>query len=144
MVDRLDVIRRLIVAFRTRDEVEFRGAAEAVVRELTTANRHSEAKTLRELLSVKTEDTPRAESLKSLPPIRRAGEEFLIRSLRRVRRDEVFLCPETAIAIDRVLLEVRQRHLLAEHGLQPKSKLLFWGPPGCGKTYSAQMIATEL
>ncbi|MBE0542220.1 MAG: ATP-binding protein [Verrucomicrobia bacterium] len=41
-------------------------------------------------------------------------------------------------------LEHRSSNKLAQGGLQPKRKLLFWGPPGCGKTAAAQLLAVEL
>ena len=46
--------------------------------------------------------------------------------------------------IDRVLQEHSQRSKLARFGYHSKTKLLFWGPPGCGKTLTAHSIANEL
>lgn len=46
--------------------------------------------------------------------------------------------------IGRTLEEHRKRAQLASSGYQPKAKLLFWGAPGCGKTYTAFYLAHEL
>lgn len=46
--------------------------------------------------------------------------------------------------IHRVIEEYRRGELLRAHGLRPKTKLLFCGPPGCGKTLCAEVLASEL
>src|ERR1035437_8200810 len=43
-----------------------------------------------------------------------------------------------------LLDEFRQRDALGAHGLRPRSRLLFCGPPGCGKTLCAQVFAHEV
>lgn len=40
--------------------------------------------------------------------------------------------------------EFRQRDRLGAHGLRPRSRLLFCGPPGCGKTLCAEVFANEV
>jgi SpoVK/Ycf46/Vps4 family AAA+-type ATPase len=42
-----------------------------------------------------------------------------------------------------LLDEFRQRDTLGAHGLRPRSRLLFCGPPGCGKTLCAEVFAHE-
>jgi SpoVK/Ycf46/Vps4 family AAA+-type ATPase len=43
-----------------------------------------------------------------------------------------------------LLNEFRQRETLGAHGLRPRSRLLFCGPPGCGKTLCAEVFANEV
>ena len=46
--------------------------------------------------------------------------------------------------MDEVLQEYHRKDALECYGLHPADKLLFCGPPGCGKTLTAEVLASEL
>lgn len=70
------------------------------------------------------------EHLRAIKPKRKASELIL--------QEGVFS------SLDRLLAERRYDKDLAGHGLSPRHKLLFWGPPGNGKTATAEAIASAL
>lgn len=47
-------------------------------------------------------------------------------------------------SLDRIIIEYNKKHILKIYNLKNISKLLFFGPPGCGKTLSAQMLSSKL
>src|SRR5271156_6411748 len=59
-------------------------------------------------------------------------------------RDEIVLSNQLERKLERIESEFRQREALARLGLAPKSRLLFIGPPGCGKTLCAEILASDL
>jgi len=58
--------------------------------------------------------------------------------------ESMTLAPGVRTRLERVLSEQRQRDRLADHGLDPIHRLLLLGPPGTGKSMSAEVLAHEL
>lgn len=61
-----------------------------------------------------------------------------------VRLSDLIVSSGMQSRIERVLKEYRQQDKLKQHGMAHRRKLLLCGPPGCGKTLSASVIAGEL
>ena len=62
----------------------------------------------------------------------------------RYRLKDVVLNERLVLRLNDVLLQQRKRDWLREHGKVPSRRLLFVGPPGSGKTMSAEAFAGEL
>lgn len=59
-------------------------------------------------------------------------------------RDQLVLSAHNIRTFISLMEEFRGADLLRRHGLTIRSKLLFCGPPGCGKTLTAEVFAHEL
>jgi SpoVK/Ycf46/Vps4 family AAA+-type ATPase len=137
-----DNIRRLVLAHATHDDVGFSNNAETIIRELMMSNRPSEAKALRDALAqIKHSGALRTTTMQVLT---RQAESLVTFVPDRILREALFFSPATQSSLDRVILEYRSAQQLAQGGLQPKRKLVFWGPPGCGKSAAARFLAAEL
>jgi len=79
----------------------------------------------------------------TLPKDRRSDRQLIAVQEQPVDTSRILLTPGTEQQIRRVIQERENRRKLARHGYHPKSKLLFWGPPGCGKTLTAHYLAEQ-
>ena len=60
------------------------------------------------------------------------------------RLEDVVLSPGNLSAVKGILHEHNREKVLKTHSLRPSDRLLLCGPPGCGKTLTAEVIASEL
>lgn len=81
---------------------------------------------------------------KKLPTDKESGFDLLEMRFVGKSLDSIFLEEENKKKINNVLEEFRAKELLRTYKLHPKTRLLFCGPPGCGKTVTAEAIANEL
>jgi AAA+ superfamily predicted ATPase len=58
--------------------------------------------------------------------------------------DDVFLSGEIRRELDEVVVEWEMRELLKRHGVPRRTRLLFHGPPGCGKSLTASGLGRAL
>jgi ATP-dependent Zn protease len=71
-------------------------------------------------------------------------EAALSKSRSATRLKEVMLRPACRTALEALIDETRHGAYLSSRGIRRRSKLLFVGPRGCGKSFTAQAIANEL
>lgn len=133
--------RRLIKSGAPTATPEFVRTAEEVIADERAKNHHLLATDLERLLHA----APRAAAQRSDVP-RDKERGFPLLDVREPRRGlgDLVLADDTLSVLEEVLLENNQLPALAAHGLQPTSRLLFAGPPGCGKTTAAEALAFEL
>ena len=80
----------------------------------------------------------------SIPTSKRSNIPFAVPIDRKDLRHHMVLPPEIEERILRIEKEYVAKNRLANFGLKPKQKLLFYGPPGCGKSMAAERIAWDL
>lgn len=138
-------ISELSSLFHALSSEDWRGArvaAEAIASAEERAGHHTAAARLRGALS-STGPRPEAESGAVGIPTLVAMPEILSR-LPDAELSDVELTKAARDAVQEVLKEHRHRSKLLAHDLRPRSRLFFFGPPGCGKTLTARALGTAL
>ncbi len=145
-----DLIKKIVAAHINGDEARFRETVEAIIRDEQRIGHSLLAEDLHTLLqrAVQRQGNVPPTHLTFLPGYGRQGTPptpSLVDILHpETHFSDLILSPETEKRIARVIDEHRQSKKLAAYHLKPKQRLLFVGPPGCGKTYTAGMLAAEL
>jgi SpoVK/Ycf46/Vps4 family AAA+-type ATPase len=142
---RSDIIKQLIIAHADGDEAAFR---KAVIQLAAAESQAGHTRIAEELRGVASRiDAPRSGGRGQVVDIARPRGE-VADLLDGGHRDECFqdivLPARTRDLLDRVVREIRARAELERWQVEPRRRLLFRGPPGCGKTLAAAVLAGEL
>ena len=139
-----ELMKKLLASYGRDDE--FRAVAEQIIVEEEKKNNKVLARTLRKTLeSGPSPNGPKPmKSLAPLIPFPDAAKDFVERvEPTHTTKDVVLSASNTRVFIG-LLKEFRRAEDIRRKGLPVRSKLLFCGPPGCGKTISAEVFAAEL
>jgi SpoVK/Ycf46/Vps4 family AAA+-type ATPase len=139
-------IKKLIASFGRNQE--FRTAALRIIDEAQQQGKKPFAESLRRILEANVrpgyQAFPAKQGLTTLasqidPALDLLDEIEATRSF-----SEIVLNPGTRLLIEGILEERRRSEELRRHRLPVSTRLLFAGPPGCGKTMCAEVVAREL
>lgn len=138
-------LKQLFKAYREGDELAFRRAAQEIIEDEESKQHMALARDLRKIIAGGSGAAVAEGVALPAPPMDREGDW----PLAEIRHPEQAL---SEMVLPGPLLE-RLQDLAAEfarwddldrHFIPRRQRLLFYGPPGCGKTSAAEAIAAEL
>ncbi len=140
------LLRQLIKTGTEGNFDAFRRVSEEVVRDERDKKHHLLANDLEKILYGRSNNAAKShDALADQIPADRERGLPLLQVVEPARQlEEVTLSDENGSLLDELLQEHHRVELLRSHGLFPVDRLLFYGPPGCGKTLTAEVIAHEL
>lgn len=140
-----ELIQELIRAHVDRNDQRFKTVALQLAAREARAGHRLVAGQIRDLLDqagVAQQSQPPGPT-----PITQTSDDLksvLAVSYPRDKLGDIVLEGDLVDALPRLLQEHRSRETLEKFGLQPRRLLLLHGPPGCGKTLTASVLAGEL
>lgn len=139
------ILRELIKAASPTASPAFLRAAETLIAEERQKKHHLLANDLERILYGTDK---RGESVytppKDVPTDRERGLPLMDVTVPVRDFEDLVMSADNGAILQEVLLEQNRAEILQNYGLRPMSRLLFCGPPGNGKTASAEALATEL
>jgi len=138
-------LKDLIAAYRDRDDLLFRRAAQGIIQEEEAKKHVTLARELRQMLAINS--TPTLFEEPSLPdPPRDRDSSSPLATVRYAQRyfDEMVLNTEVKDGLNQLVREVNNWPELDAAGLPRRNRILLYGPPGCGKTSTVEALATSL
>jgi SpoVK/Ycf46/Vps4 family AAA+-type ATPase len=141
------LLRQLVRAGVEGDQDAFRLASEAVIAEERGKQHHLLANDLEKVLYGRPTSASSLSLInlsKAVPSDKERGVDLI--DIRQPTRElaDLIVGSDVRAAMEHILLEHNREAALTTYGLEPARKLLFFGPPGCGKTLTAEIVAMEL
>jgi SpoVK/Ycf46/Vps4 family AAA+-type ATPase len=138
-------IKALLKSHAAGDEDLFRSVVLQIAAHEATKGNDRLARELRDLVSKAKVGQQSTGSPRAVPIARPTGElaGLVLASYPAMRLSDMVLSDAVRSRIEEIITQQRQRDLLRSHGLSPKRKILLVGPPGCGKTMTASVFASE-
>ena len=123
----------------------FRGAAGQVIKDEQAKHHHLLARDLETILygCAQAPSALRPPEV-AIPEDRERGLQLLTVKEPSRQLADIVLSPQNEALLQRVLREYNREDVLRAHGLRPSDRLMLCGPPGCGKTLAAEVLAYEL
>lgn len=141
------VLRQLIKAGVAGDPAAFRRVSEVIINEERQKQHHLLANDLEQILYGEQLTTATLSSNRSIPEIPVDKERGLpLLDVKQPQRSltEIILPSQSILALEELIEEHRRQDVLRSYGMKASGKVMFYGPPGCGKTLAAEVIAFEL
>jgi SpoVK/Ycf46/Vps4 family AAA+-type ATPase len=139
-------LKALLESYAEGDHSRFLSVASQISAHAAKTGKQKLSDELRRLVE-QTRQAAESTSARSAVPIAQPSGELsglVAASYPKATLDDMVLTDEIRHRLQRLLREYRQADTLANHGLMPRRKLLLLGPPGCGKSMTAQALAGEL
>ncbi len=141
-----DLLKQLFRSYKVRDDDAFLSAAMGIVAEEKRKNHNLLARDLQKILSNGTTEQSSlyAQNFGQLPRDKERNTVLVDIRAPKKHLSDLIISEHLKEQFLTILEEFHSGEILKSYGLEPKRKLLFSGPPGCGKTLSAEIFASEL
>jgi SpoVK/Ycf46/Vps4 family AAA+-type ATPase len=134
-----DLLKALFESHLRGEDAAFRQAAAGIIQDERKNRRLASAKKLEQILLA----APDA-SVSASASATQAEHALFDEQQPAGRLEDLVLSPVTSGLVERVMRDFRESKKLQAHGVRLRHRVLFCGPPGCGKTATAAAIAVEL
>jgi SpoVK/Ycf46/Vps4 family AAA+-type ATPase len=143
---RAALIKKLFKSYKRGDSDDFMSAAWEVIDEERKKHHTVVANELTKIINSGSRGDGTTEEPHFHPLPKDRERDLPLFDRRRPDRylSDLVLSENQEAVIKDVTREFTRWDILRSNGLQPVQKLLFCGPPGCGKTATAEAIATEI
>ncbi len=145
-----ELLIALFEAYRNNDDNAFMKAGTTLIEEEKAKNHYVLANKLRKILTSSPDNsqikpfTNKINRVTDLPKDKDNGTELVRIIYPQKSFEDIVLSDEIRKQLDNIIVEYEKKEILKAYGLEPKKKLLFCGPPGCGKTLCAEVVANAL
>lgn len=139
-----DILKLLLQSHVAGDETSFRRAALQLAAAESSAGHVHVAEEIRAIVGRMSPVATRRHAVVDIAQPRGDLADILEGGHRDERLVDIILRDEVRALFQRLIVENRSRQRLERFGVGPRRRLLFEGPPGCGKTLAAAVVAGEL
>lgn len=142
---RADLLKKLFSSFKQEDKDTFYKIASEIIEDERKKNHGILADDLRMILNGNYQPKRPMSSFSSNTPKDNDKEIPLVEVIYPEKYfSDLIITSEKTAQLEQIIKEFNNWDVLTSNGVYPTRRVLFYGPPGCGKTLAAQAISAEI